>query len=618
MLAAVCVSLMLLSGCSAASETPASASVSEDAAAAAEKTAVSAQNAATDGQMQAEASEEPDAKEEITYYNFIADNLIESMGESGNLDSPGILSACIEDMGGSAKKEMVLTYITPESALRVQVYTLDDSNTPLLLADIDENLNTGYQNETEVFLQENQEGGRDLFISNIWNNGHDAWRNDYGYRFSGDMALEEVLDARYYLETGDADEVIEIRSGGEVVARYSDSYGSVDQDALVGDVQSAQDAIDVYLALLADAGLQLPSSALNYYPAELTEIPADPARELISAVRHTISHNPEAADYTLFHPYYDVAQRRRRLAAEAAGQQSDSLYLLGSEVDTFAREVGLPLVWAAWSTNDFSADGLPADTFTPSDLSADFWSAYEYWALWDDETRPAIACTETKNPPGYAVTLGAMQAYLQEAFETELPKAYSSFKDGVYRMTVENTPHSVFVSAPASDEVFVDPAPDNTLTVPFTLITNEENTHTEQQWQLVAYVEQDPSSYGIYPSSFRFVEGAPPETPTVSSGAAAGQTTDFVFADSDSRYLTVDDFNRLLEAAGSENIGVMLGVARNEIYARHGNSFDTPRYQEYFGQFGWYEPTHKVTDSELNEYEKANIQTIVGWEKTLS
>ena len=58
-----------------------------------------------------------------------------------------------------------------------------------------------------------------------------------------------------------------------------------------------------------------------------------------------------------------------------------------------------------------------------------------------------------------------------------------------------------------------------------------------------------------------------------------------------------------------------LYLARNEIYARHGYIFDNPDLQEYFGDMEWYNPTTKdVSDSALNEYEKANIELILSLE----
>lgn len=54
-----------------------------------------------------------------------------------------------------------------------------------------------------------------------------------------------------------------------------------------------------------------------------------------------------------------------------------------------------------------------------------------------------------------------------------------------------------------------------------------------------------------------------------------------------------------------------LYLARNELYARHGYMFKKEDLQQYFGVKAWYEPSRaEVPDSELNEYEKANLTLI--------
>lgn len=54
-----------------------------------------------------------------------------------------------------------------------------------------------------------------------------------------------------------------------------------------------------------------------------------------------------------------------------------------------------------------------------------------------------------------------------------------------------------------------------------------------------------------------------------------------------------------------------LRIARNEIYARHGYAFTSEDLRLYFGNQGWYRNTYaNVTQSDLNEYEIKNIETI--------
>ena len=83
---------------------------------------------------------------------------------------------------------------------------------------------------------------------------------------------------------------------------------------------------------------------------------------------------------------------------------------------------------------------------------------------------------------------------------------------------------------------------------------------------------------------------------------------DYIFPDSDSRYLTDEDF------AGYSSD--QLELAKNEIYARHGRKFVTPRIADYFNSKSWYKGTEdpETFDNNqgyiFNEYENANILKI--------
>lgn len=97
--------------------------------------------------------------------------------------------------------------------------------------------------------------------------------------------------------------------------------------------------------------------------------------------------------------------------------------------------------------------------------------------------------------------------------------------------------------------------------------------------------------------------------------AAAGpfDSNGFIFADSDSRYLTDSEVYALREVEGYE-FQDLLGFARNEIYARHGYPFDPEgKYYPYYMQYSWYSDiSHQtVEEGNLNDYEKANINLIV-------
>ncbi len=99
-------------------------------------------------------------------------------------------------------------------------------------------------------------------------------------------------------------------------------------------------------------------------------------------------------------------------------------------------------------------------------------------------------------------------------------------------------------------------------------------------------------------------------------GAAAGTYAydgDFVFADSDRRYLTQEDLSPLSD--------MELLLARNEIYARRGFIFNEDALQAYFASKSWYQPvlsgdqfTEDYASQVFNSFEVANISAIVTYE----
>ena len=86
--------------------------------------------------------------------------------------------------------------------------------------------------------------------------------------------------------------------------------------------------------------------------------------------------------------------------------------------------------------------------------------------------------------------------------------------------------------------------------------------------------------------------------------------SEYIFAQSDSEYLSRSDLEGLTEQE--------LSYARNEIYARHGRRFQDAGLQSYFDSKDWYSGTvapEDFTESMLNEYEKANAELILEYEK---
>lgn len=101
-------------------------------------------------------------------------------------------------------------------------------------------------------------------------------------------------------------------------------------------------------------------------------------------------------------------------------------------------------------------------------------------------------------------------------------------------------------------------------------------------------------------------------TPEVKSGdyvyeAASQYPEDFYFSNSDSVYLDESDLTGLT--------AYECDIARNEIYARHGYTFQTEKFANYFKQFAWYEEDPDYSDARLNEYEKKNASMILSYEK---
>ncbi len=84
----------------------------------------------------------------------------------------------------------------------------------------------------------------------------------------------------------------------------------------------------------------------------------------------------------------------------------------------------------------------------------------------------------------------------------------------------------------------------------------------------------------------------------------------YMLPNSDNRYIDASE----LEGMTKEE----LKIARNEIYARHGRKFADQDLQEHFNQQEWYYPeigASEFQNSVLNDYERANCDTIMQYEK---
>lgn len=92
----------------------------------------------------------------------------------------------------------------------------------------------------------------------------------------------------------------------------------------------------------------------------------------------------------------------------------------------------------------------------------------------------------------------------------------------------------------------------------------------------------------------------------------ARAASEYVIADSDSRYLTEDD----LRGLSSDECR----LARNEIFARHGRRFADSALQAYFDGCSWYTGTVSPSafdERVFNEYEAANVSFIREYESAM-
>lgn len=80
-------------------------------------------------------------------------------------------------------------------------------------------------------------------------------------------------------------------------------------------------------------------------------------------------------------------------------------------------------------------------------------------------------------------------------------------------------------------------------------------------------------------------------------------SSDFIFPQSSTKYLSQSQVSSLSD--------YQLGIARNEIYARHGYIFKLDRFKSYFESQSWYVPRYsEVSSISLNEIETYNVALI--------
>ncbi len=116
-----------------------------------------------------------------------------------------------------------------------------------------------------------------------------------------------------------------------------------------------------------------------------------------------------------------------------------------------------------------------------------------------------------------------------------------------------------------------------------------------ENFQAIANINADSMFAGYTLISLKFVD-------------SSEEDNDYILPDSDKKYLSAEDIKNLSKDE--------LAIARNEIFARHGYVFKMEEYKNYFKSKTWYKenPLFSVSESELNEYEKANINLIKSYE----
>ena len=76
----------------------------------------------------------------------------------------------------------------------------------------------------------------------------------------------------------------------------------------------------------------------------------------------------------------------------------------------------------------------------------------------------------------------------------------------------------------------------------------------------------------------------------------------------DTKTITTDDLSKLTQNE--------VAAVRNEIYARHGYTFTTDEWKIFFASAQWYHADSAYSNDMLNATEKANVDTILNYEKS--
>jgi len=148
--------------------------------------------------------------------------------------------------------------------------------------------------------------------------------------------------------------------------------------------------------------------------------------------------------------------------------------------------------------------------------------------------------------------------------------------------------------------------------------SNIVNTTTEKATEITtALVTEKPVEITtVQPESHATVNipsvppSAPPPPVNIPKPDNSYYISSYILPYSDSQYLSESDLYGLTSE--------QLRIARNEIYARHGRTFNDEGLQSYFNSCSWYYGTvspENFNENILNKYEKANRDLIARYEK---
>ena len=222
---------------------------------------------------------------------------------------------------------------------------------------------------------------------------------------------------------------------------------------------------------------------------------------------------------------------------------------------------------------------------------------------------------------------------------------YNEWSDNPVRAQLEYDGHWVRICYPcvsdiSEQQIYVDDTLFYGCTITFHIDDISEAIKTSKnEYPVIAgyfVVEEDTKNFHIYHSQVldsidhetwsekRYSNGLFGDIKDVTVGWRAGESPEMMGSEggetvlnnylypSDSQYITPVELNQYTREE--------IVLIRNEIYARHGYSFSDADIRTYFESKSWYQPIDGLNastfdSSVFNEYESANLDTILAYEK---